>query len=501
MVEPVCPYASGAARWASAQWVSAQERHALGAGTAVRRRVASTALALLIAALPLGCKKKEKQEPIYVPPPRGAASADELTTAIGQARGLSSTLAPTSTRWKRVFVLDDKRAVVAGETEDEAIALVTENAGRTWRSLRRPRDGWSAWSVGADGTIVLAGGPRAPGLSKDAASAGSPPGVEPIQLFFAPLEAADLRAPSPVTLPELGRGAKPPVDSVPAVLSAESAALIFSPTPQRAALVHVGPPGATPTPPVQLPSQEQALPIPYGRPPALLSVRGRNLLTRPVPEPGKPLEAPRTVAGLVMTPAATAALSAPPACESGAWSIQIVPQPPESSAVVAISAAQAVVLKLPAKAAPGAKVGCGANRITIDVLPPTGGEPTLATCDLEGACVVAEKQPFHPWVEPHERSVASAPTREGVAAVLTARAAARWGLYIALSPSPESGKIYEVPRVIGEGQGERGRIDLGALLSFGDRLLMLLQADVTGTSRRGWYVTVSEDSGLTWSPP
>ncbi|MGK4001290.1 hypothetical protein WMF31_01595 [Sorangium sp. So ce1036] len=481
--------------------MSDQARHGSGASAIVRRDVASAALAVLIAVLPLGCKKKEKQEPINVPPPPGAASSDELTTAVGPARGLSSTLAPTSTRWKRVFVLDDKRAVVAGETEDEAIALVTENAGRTWRSLRRPRDGWSAWSVGADGSIVLAVGSRAPGRSKDVDGAALPPEEEPINLFFAPSEAADLLAPSPVPLPELGRKATPPVDSVPAVLSAESAALLISPKPRRAALVHAGPPGATPAPPIPLPPQEQALPIPYGRPPALLSVRGRNLLTRPVPAPGKPLEAPRTVAGLVMTPAATAALSASPACDFGEWSIQVVPQPPDKSAVVAISAARTAVLKLPAKAAPLATVGCGANRITVDVIAPTGGEPTLATCDLKGACVLAEKQPFHPWIEPHERSVASAPTREGVAAVLTARAAARWGLYIALSPSPESGKLYEVPRVIGEGQGERGRIDLGALLSFGDRLLMLLQADVTGTSRRGWYVTVSEDSGLTWSPP
>jgi hypothetical protein len=63
------------------------------------------------------------------------------------------------------------------------------------------------------------------------------------------------------------------------------------------------------------------------------------------------------------------------------------------------------------------------------------------------------------------------------------------------------GKLYDVPRVIGEATGERGRIELGALLSFGNRLLMLLQADVTGTSRRGWYVVASDDGGLTWSPP
>ncbi|WP_437688262.1 hypothetical protein [Sorangium sp. So ce176] len=457
------------------------------------------ALAAVSALLAIGCRKKEKAEPITVPPP-GAASSDELTTAIGQARGIHSALAPSSTRWQRAFVLDDKRAVVTGEVENEAIALVTDNAGRTWRSLRRLREGWSTWSVGEDGSTVLTVGPRGQDRSKQAhGAAGAPPAVDPPSLFFAPFEAADLSAPSPVTLPELSRGARSPVNAVPAVLSAEIAALLIEPKPRRTTLVYAGPPGAPPVAPVVLPAQEQALPVPYGRPPALLSLRGRNLLVRPVPAPGAPLDAPRSVDGLVMSPAATSALSATPACDFAGWSIQLVPQPPDTTAVVAISATQTAVLKLPAKAAPGAAVGCAAGRIMVEVVAPATKELTIATCTLEGACVLAEKPPFRPSLEPHDRSVALAPTREGVVAILTSRAAARWGLYIA--QSPEAGKIYDVPRVIGEGTGERGRIELGALLSFGNRLVMLLQADVTGTSRRGWYVAASEDSGLTWSPP
>ncbi|WP_437811342.1 hypothetical protein [Sorangium sp. So ce1078] len=471
-----------------------------GVSAAVRRRAAATALAALTTLLALGCRKKEKAEPINVQPPPGAASADELTTAVGQARGIDSALAPSSTRWRRAFVLDDKRAVVTGEVENEAIALVTENAGRTWRSLRRLREGWSTWSVGEGGATVLTAGPRGQAPPKAGrTAAGAPPAADPPSLFFAPFEASELSAPAPVALPELGRGARPLVNSVPAVLSAESAALLVEPKPRRAILVYAGPPGAAPVPPVQLPAQEQALPVPYGRPPAILSVRGRNLLARPVPEPGKPLDAPRIIEGLAMSPAATTALSATPACDFAGWSIQLVPQPADKTAVVAVSATRSVVLKLPAKAAPGAAVGCAADRIMVEVIAPTTGEHTLVTCTLESACVLAEKPPFRPWLEPHERSVALAPTREGVVAVLTSRAAARWGLYIA--QSPDAGKIYDVPRVIGEDTGERGRIELGALLSFGNRLLMLLQADVTGTSRRGWYVTASEDSGLTWSPP
>ncbi|WP_437482405.1 hypothetical protein WME75_40735 [Sorangium sp. So ce1014] len=471
-----------------------------GVSAAARRRAAATALAVLTALLAIGCRKKERAEPINVQPPPGAASADELTTAIGQARGIDSALAPSSTRWRRVFVLDDKRAVVTGEVENEAIALVTENAGRTWRSLRRLREGWSTWSIGADGATVLTAGPRGQAPPKGArGAAGAPPAVDSPSLFFAPFEANELSAPAPVALPEMGRGTRPLVSSVPAVLSAESAVLLVEPKPGRATLVYAGPPGAAPVPPVQLPAQEHALPVPYGRPPAILSVRGRSLLARPVPEPGRPLDAPRIVEGLAMSPAATAALSAIPACDFAGWSIQLVPQPEGKTAVVAISATQTAVLKLPAKAAPEAAVGCAADRIMVEVIAPTTGEHTLATCTLEGTCLLAEKPPFRPWMGPHERSVALAPTREGVVAVLTSRAATRWGLHIA--QSPEGGKIYDVPRVIGEDTGERGRIELGALLSFGNRLLMLLQADVTGTSRRGWYVTASEDSGLTWSPP
>ncbi|WP_438033532.1 hypothetical protein [Sorangium sp. So ce204] len=465
-----------------------------------RRRAAATALAALTALLALGCGKKEKAAPITVPPPPGAASSDELTTAIGQARGIDSALAPSSTRWRRAFVLDERRAVVTGEVENEAIALVTENAGRTWRSLRRVREGWSTWSVGGDGATVLTTGPRGPALPTETrGNRGTPSALDPPSLFFAPFEATDLSAPSPVTLPALSRGARPLVNAVPAVLSAESAALLVEPKPRHATLVYAGPAGAEPVPAVPLPTQEQALPVPYGRPPMLLSVRGRNLLVRPVPAPGKPLDAPKSIEGLAMTPAAIAALSATPACDFTGWSIQLVPQPPDKTAVVAVSAAQTAVLKLPAKAPPRASVGCAADRIMVEVMTPTTGERTLATCTLQGTCVIAEKPPFRPWLEPHERSVALAPTREGVTAVLTSRAAARWGLYIALSP--EVGKIYDVPRVIGEATGERGRIELGTLLSFGNRLLMLLQADVTGTSRRGWYVAASDDGGLTWSPP
>ena len=50
-------------------------------------------------------------------------------------------------------------------------------------------------------------------------------------------------------------------------------------------------------------------------------------------------------------------------------------------------------------------------------------------------------------------------------------------------------------------EGKLYRIELGALISIGSRILMVLEADVTGTSRRSWYVTASDDGGLTWNAP
>lgn len=479
-----------------------------------RRRGGGARVAVLLAAAAslslasLGCKKESKKDPIGVPPPQGAASSDELSTALGPARALSSELAPTSTRWQRTFVLDDKRAILIGEVVNETIALLTDNAGRTWRSLRMERDGWSTWSVGADGASVLALGfrPEKPSNDPRKADAGA---EDPLRLSFASFEAPGLSASSPVTMPKRAARARPLVEVLPAVLSPELAALIVEEAPRRSVLVYAGLPGAEPIPPLKLPPVEQVLPTPYGRPPVMLSVRGRDLLTRPVPEPGKPLNALQKVAGVVVTPAVATQLSATPVCELEGWSFQTLTDPKPS--VLAISRDKAVRFPLPAKLARKAANGCGAGRIAVEIEDPKPIDPsdptvdpkarptTLALCNLEGACTVPDKPPFRPWLEPHEQSMVAIPTSQGVVAVLISRSAARWGLY--QTQSVDGGKVYEVSRTIGEGVGERGRIEIGALVSFGERILMILEADVTGTSRRSWYVTASDDGGLTWGVP
>ncbi len=485
-----------------------------GAAGAARGRGRGAPIAAAIAgaiaiASAAGCKGKPKEDPIPVPPPQGAASADELTTAIGQARAIGSSLAPTSTRWKRAVVLDERRAILIGEVVNETIAMFTDNAGRTWRSLRMERDGWSTWSVGAEGAAVLTLGARvAPQQpSKDPRSATAP--ADPLRLHFAAFDATELSAPSAVTLPKRSPTAKLPVDVIPAVLSADRAAMVIEEAPRRSLLVYSGLAGAEPIPPVKLPPTEQMLPTPYGRPPMLLSSRGRDLLVRAVPEPGKPLDPPQKVAGVLMTPPVAAQLAGPPACELEGWSFQVVKQVKDT--VVAISRQKTAAFPLPAKAAQGAAPGCGAGRIAVEIedpKPPDPSDPleakrlkvsTLAICPLDAPCAVPQKPPFRPWLEPHEQSMAAVPTSTGAVAVLTERAGPRWGIYLA--HSQDGGKLFEVPRVIGEGMGERGRIELGALISIGNRILMVLEADVTGTSRRSWYVTASDDGGLTWNAP
>ncbi|EYF06685.1 hypothetical protein [Chondromyces apiculatus] len=477
--------------------------------------------ALLLATTASACKKEKKDDPLGVPPPRGAASTDELSTSLGQARALNTGLVPTTTRWLRTFVLDDKRAVLIGEVVNETIALTTENAGRTWQALRLERDGWSTWSLGADGSAAVVLGtpvaakpsndPRAAAAAAAAATSTSSAAAateEPVRIAFAAFAAPQLTALAPVIIPKRKPKAQHPVDLFPAVLGPDRAVLVMEEAPRRWMLAYGGLAGAEEAAPLKLPPTEQAVTTPYGRPPMLLSARGRDLLIRPIPAPQEPLATPQKVPGVVATPPLLTQLSTAPACDMGAWSFQLLVQP--KPMVLAVSKDKTTLFPLPAKPTRNT-FGCVGNQLVIGIEDPSPLDPsdptadpkkrvsTLALCTLEGQCSVPQKPPFRPWVEPHERTMMAAPTKQGAVAVLTSRSPTRWGLY--LSQSVDGGKLYEVPRVIGEGMGDRGRIEIGAVLSFNNRILLLLEADVTGTSRRGWYVTASDDGGLTWGVP
>ncbi len=194
---------------------------------------------------------------------------------------------------------------------------------------------------------------------------------------------------------------------------------------------------------------------------------------------------------------ALADLSQAPACEWGDMSVQRLKGPPKSM-VVALSQKKKVVVALPDSVAPNSKLGCSSSKVAFEAIDPKTKALRLGVCPLDGTeCAVAANNPFRAWPEAHDSELAIAPTDKGVVAILQQRAGARWGLYLAQSAD---GTMYEVPRIIGEGK-DRGQLELGALLVFGTRAVLVLGAEVTGTNRRSWYAIATDDGGLNWSAP
>jgi hypothetical protein len=450
-----------------------------------------------------GRSKPEEVPAIPPPPPPGAASRDELTTSLGQGKGLEESLAPTSVKWTRVFVLDDKRAVLAGEDVSATIALFTEDAGTSWKSFRAERDAWSNWSVGLDGTLVVGTG------SRDGAPTPQTARAEAARVAFGAIGGEELSIGSPLFPAPKGqvKGLLAVAAAIPAVLGQDATALVVEEAPRKPTLFYGGKPGAEAVPPVKLPSGEKIVPVPYGRAPVMLSFKGKDLLQRPFPAPGKPLDKPAKVTGVPPSPKLLDELSAPPLCETGAWSFQRV-SAGKRAQVVGVSPAKIVSFPLPESVVPTTSVGCGADKIVVEAVQAKTGAPAtwadqpdipiLLTCDLKGKCTAPKNAPFRIWPGAQKREIVSAATTGGTLGVMSVTAGSRWGLYLGQTTD---GVTFERPRPIGEGTGDRGRIELGALLSFGKRALLLISADVTGTSRRGWFVLVSDDGGTSWNPP
>lgn len=466
----------------------------------MRRAASLAALALLVASV-AACNKKKDPEPINAPPPPvGAASVDQLSTGIGTARGLGASLAPSSTVWNRVIVLDERRAIFAGEVTGRTVAIVTEDAGRTFRAYDTEAPAWAGWSAGSDGSIVLATGTRA----KVRVPKGAYAPIDSAKLYFPGSDGATLGA-AATLFPDPDSRDKPTVKAaavIPAVLSRDVAGVILEKGPRRAELVYAGPPGAAPGDPLKLPPAERFVPTAYGRPAMMLSVAGASLVARLVTSPGKPLDSPHKITGIRVTPTLVNELADGPGCESRDSSFQRVSQGPGHAGVVAISLSRTVAFPLPNGAGPTGAFGCLANGST-DRIVAEGVDakktPTLFVCSMDGKCTAAQNPPFRPWSEPHDQRIDATLTEAGAIAVMSSRAGDRWGLY--LTQSTDGGAVYEIQRPIGEGTGDRGRIELGAMASFGKRVLLLVSADVTGTSRRGWYVMASDDDGLTWNAP
>jgi hypothetical protein len=453
------------------------------------------ALLMLPALLTLdACKKKKEEAETIAPPPAGGASLEIVQTGIGAGVALDSALAPTSTQWEQVFVLDDTHAVVVGRSLDVAIALRTDDGGRSWVALKADAGDAHGWGVGADGALVLATGRRAKPAAK-----GKPAPIEKVQLFFAGPLSSDLTGPVAL-LPAEGKlkGATPALDALrPVPLSGDVAALVVAFGPRRLALAYGAPAGKAVPEPSPLAPGEDVVPVAYGHPPSLLSIKAGALTVRPWPGPGEPLGAGSPIPGFRADASSLRQLSEGPACHSGGWSFQRIVQPPGAATLVGIGPNRAFAVKLP----PGelALLGCTGDAVVLQGSEEKTGAPLLVRCALDGKCSSPKSAPFRIWPEKHDRTVRAVPTAQGVVAALSAHTGSRWGLY--LGQSLDQGQLFELPRVIGEGTSDRGVFELGALIALPKRVLMLVSSDVTGTTRRGWYSLASDDGGTNWGPP
>ena len=179
---------------------------------------------------------------------------------------------------------------------------------------------------------------------------------------------------------------------------------------------------------------------------------------------------------------------------------QRVKQPPSKLLLLGVSAARTVSFPLPEATLKTTNVGCGSGRIVVQTANPKTKSVELSTCDLDGKCSAPLNDPFRDWPEPHEHEIQTVGLGNGVVGVLSEHVGARWGLYLAASGD---GITYERPRVIGEGTGDRGRVELGALIPFGKRVVegphanstMRLVFNVIWLLCAGWEIALCHVAG------
>lgn len=460
-------------------------------------------VAVLVFALLCSCKKKE-EEPTDVPMPArvGAASADIVETGIGTGLGLDPGLAGTGTKWTRVIVVNDTTAVIIGEALDQTIALRTTNSGKTWMSLTAAEKGWVSWGVDATGAVILAAGERAKVEKQKQAFAPVVKG----HLWFADSDAKELMGPAPFFPGEKElKGATVPKGlGKPAVVAPDLGSLVLD-DGGRAVIAYGAPIGSTKPEPRDV-KGGAIVPVPYGLPPSLLTVAGSKLEARPWPKPGEELQEPSPVPGLQANSTVLEQLAAGPGCEAGEMSFQRVTPSPQNAFIVGVANNRSVAFKLPV--AHETSIGCGPEAIVFETTDPKQQKlarkqeepiPILVRCTLDGNCTYPENHPFGIWPEKHERKIIAVATKKGVVATMEAKSGTRWGVYLA--QSLDGGANFELNREIGAGKTDRGFMEVGALVRLPTRLILLISAEVTGTSRRGWYVLVSDDDGTSWKRP
>jgi hypothetical protein len=233
----------------------------------------------------------------------------------------------------------------------------------------------------------------------------------------------------------------------------------------------------------------------------LLSAAGSALEVRPWPNPGAPVDPGSAIPGLALTGNMADQLDAGPGCDAGPFSFARLSSGPSTAQLVGISDTRAFAFPVPGGEAQ--RFGCTTQAVVVEIAtmrsdagPP---EPQLVRCTLDGKCATPKSYPFDIWPEQHKRKILAVPTAQGVVATMTAQSGNRFGTYLATSM--DGGATFELPRMMGEGQTGRGFFDIGALVPFDDRVVMLLTADVTGTRGRRWYAMATDDGGENWGPP
>jgi hypothetical protein len=435
------------------------------------------------------CKKKPKPEK-PLPTQEGGATEDEVKTGIGFGLGLGTSLAPTSTQWERVIVIDDKTAVVWGRALDDAIAIRTTDGGRTWDSYRAKVGNYASWGVGSDGALVLAAGER----KKVKPAPGKLAPVESARMWFAP---RDRTLSEPATFFPSDKLKDVAVESgiaIPAVLGPDIGCVVGE--QGRTVSLIFGAPGGQPQPAPIGAGSTRLVGVPYGRPAMLLSESRGSIEVRPWPKPGGKVDSGARIAGLPSVNNIVDQLNAGPGCEHAGFSFQRIVSSSDAW-IVGVSPQKTFAFSAPK--GNEQRIGCGADAVVVETFDDAKKVPRLVRCTFDGKCADSRSQPFEVWPQKHDRKIRSAATKKGVVATMSMRAGARWGTYLAVST--DKGATFGLPRIIGEGATDRGFFDIGAVISFPNRVVILLSADVTGTRRRGWFAIASEDGGDNWGPP
>lgn len=468
----------------------------------------------LLAVSLLACgSKTDKEPPVNPPSLPGNTTQLDIGTKVGNGRGVDvgAVDLSTSMKWSRLIPLDKDRMVLAGDVGGEAGALITNDRGKSWVGHATKADGMVNWSVGMDGTLVLAIAKRQ--IPKKALPTGAVAPIDTISFLFAAPGQTKLSTPADVLKPDVtGKLETPTIPrgtGLPAVLGPSLASILVEMKPKVYAVAYGNGPGEPPlTGTTELPKDEVPVNAPFGRPPMLLTVTPKQLMIRPWPKPGEKLADPKPVDKVGMTKQLVDELSAGPECEWGAWSFKRVEQN-KKTYIVGISPEKTAFFELPSSIVNTSPISCSADRVLVEAIveKTIPGQPperlaTLVTCPIEaGTCNPPDNRPFlKPWAEQHERKLFMALTQQGVITAQQLRSRNKWAIY--LSESVDGGKLYNLQRPVGEGEGNpEDGYDIGALIGFGDRTLMILSAKINKTTRRSWYAMASDDGGSTWILP